>query len=375
MAQRVGVEEYLKFPLVDSKINGKSCIVKMRIGDYLKMAGIESNPYQRNLQNLTFYRNLIKDLLNDTIMPPISVVYPEDEIDFQNGLNVNKKFIIIDGLQRTNCLLECREIIESGKSEGLYKKIDDFNNKEVYVEIWNKLDLKNILYKMVVLNTGQKKMDYGHQLDILSESIKDVLEKESIEYFTQKDRVNGNKKQNTFELSTVTAGLVSFINKSPMQGKKNAAEFLFERFNIGLGDDDDASSGLNLIEDEETYRYFLWVIRDFDGLLNEKYGEQENPIRKYDVFLISLFASLGYCYSKRPANLSLKIKVLEEKFKRNSDPINLKDFEKLYSTFKTGIGDKRRKFIYETFRNFFLMPEHVDEVEWVNTYNDYFKLF
>lgn len=180
----VKVEEYFDTPLYDNKIKGVSWLVKMTIGRYLEMVGMTANPYQRTLQSLSFYRKLIEDLLDDTTMPPISVVYPERNINFKIGLQSDKKFIILDGLQRTNCILACLQIIESEKSKGKIQTVEDFKSKLVYVEIWEKLDLQNILYKMVVLNTGQKKMDYGHQLDILSDSLKIMLSEAEILFIT-----------------------------------------------------------------------------------------------------------------------------------------------------------------------------------------------
>ncbi|MDA1602059.1 hypothetical protein PDL10_16885 [Bacillus cereus] len=353
-------------PLIDEKINGKSWLVKMTVGDYLRMSSTESNKYQRNLQNLSFYNKLIKDLLDDTVMPPISVVYPQKDIDFEKGLDPQKKFIILDGLQRTNSILECLEIIEKGNSNGKFKDITDFKEKKIYVEIWEKLDLKYILYKMVVLNTGQKKMDYEHQLDILSESVEEILKANNINYITKKQEVDQGKSEN-FKLSTITTGLVSFIIGKPSPGKKNAAEFLFERFNISIDGKEDENV-LSVINDDTTYRYISWVLKDFDELLTEKYGK-DNPLRKYEVFLISLFGSLGAAYTKNPERLERKIELLTEMFKIEKDPLRLEVFNSIYTSFKTGIGQKRRRFIYETFK-LFLTLESSDRLEWEEIYDD-----
>lgn len=125
---------------------------------------------------------------------------------------------------------------------------------------------------------------------------------------------------------------------------------------------------LNMINDESTYYYLIWVLKDFDNLLKQKY-KTENPLRKYDVFLISLFASLGYCHNKNPELLKKKIKVLIDSFKTQSDPLRLGVFSDIYSRFKTGIGDKRRRFIFETFRSYFLSVEGVDNLEWEYAYD------
>lgn len=364
----IKVSQKFDEPLVDVKINGRSWMVKMNVEDYLTMVNIEGNKYQRNLQNLTFYRKLIEDLLNDTTMPPISVVYPEKDIDFTQGLRIVNKFIILDGLQRTNCLLECRRIIDNGKSTGKYKTIEEFNKKLIYVEIWEKLELPNILYKMVVLNTGQKKMDYEHQLDILSDSVKTKLNEMGVKYYVKNDKLKTIVKKGKFELSTVTAALVSYINRSPIPGKKNAAEFLFNRFDISV-EANEAENALNLINDEETYFHLKWVLVDLNKMLNEKYGVDQNPINKYDVFLISLFASLGFCHSKKPELLKAKINLLEEMFKsHDDDPLRMNKFDVIYTSFTSGIGDKRRRFIFNSLKIFFLTPIVDDTFDWNEEY-------
>lgn len=364
--------EYIKVdlnfrePLIDRRINGTSWMVKMKIGDYLKMIDLEGNIYQRTLQSLSFYQKLIQDLLNDTTMPPISVVYPEESINFDKGLDKRKKFIILDGLQRTNCIIQCKRLIEEGRSEGEFKMLEKFENKYIYVEIWEKLELRNILYKMVVLNTGQKKMDYDHQLDILSSSIKTTLDEMGIKYYSSKEKKDFKGDNEIFPLSLITSGLVSFINKAPIRNKKNAAEFLFNNFNLDI-EAGDSETTLKLINSEDTYKYMEWVLIKFNRMLCEKYGD-DNPLIRYDVFMVSLFASLGFCYDRKPELLEKKIKILENLFETSEDPLKMKQFDTIYKTFKTGIGDKRRKFTFGSLRRYFMDSILDDEFRWEKEY-------
>lgn len=354
-------------PLIDKRIKGKSWMTKMKVKDYLSLVDIAGNSYQRNLQSLSFYRKLIEDLINDTTMPPISVVYPDTCIDFDKGLNVNKKFIILDGLQRTNCLLECRAKLESGKvNSEIYKSVEEFDNKLIYVEIWEKLSLKDILYKMVVLNTGQKKMDYEHQLDILISSIRNDLDEIGVKYYTNNEKAQYRGKTGVLPLSIIASALVSYINKSPIKSKKNAAEYLFNEFDLNI-ESGEAESTLNLINSNDTYSYLKWALVDFNNMLEEKYKEN-NPLIKYDVFLISLMASLGFSYNKNSNLLNEKIRLLQEKFKVEEDPIKIRRFEMCYKSFKTGIGDKRRRFIFNSFKYYFISPIYDDDFNWDEDY-------
>ena len=75
--------------------------------------------------------------------------------------------------------------------------------------------------------------------------------------------------------------------------------------------------------------------------------------------------SLGYCHYKNPEKLQAKIKVLENSFKKQNDPLRLNVFESYYNKFKTGIGEKRRKFIYEAFTIYNELQYQISGIETV----------
>ena len=359
----------LSQPLNDNRINGKSWMISTTIGDYLTMVTLEDNPYQRSILNLKYYAKLIEDLFYDTAIPPVSVVIDSTDLKIKEGVELTGKLFIIDGLQRTNCLMHCVDVITRDKKKGVFESIEDFKKKVIYVEVWEKIEFKNILYKMIVLNTGQKKMDYSHQLDILNTAFYEKLKEDGIRPIpkTEKDD-NPNLRKNFFILADVTEGLVSFINRYPISGKKNAAEFLFERFNVGYESHEDDDS-LKNVYDDQTYEYIKWILTTFSNKLDTLYPEN-NPLKKYNAFLIGFFASLGFAHNKDPEHLKKKIKILEAI--GGEDPLKIGLFEQYYNKFKTGIGEKRRKYVYETFRDFFLSSELIDQLAWDETHERYF---
>ncbi len=372
---KIKITNYIKSPLLDKKVNANSWMTTMKISDYLDMAQLKGNPYQRELQNLSFYKKLIMDLLNDGVMPPISVVY-NNQIDKKFELDKNNKFKIIDGLQRTNCLLAILDKFDllSGQNNSVIKNPQEFLDKEIYVEIWENIDLKSILYKMVVLNTGQKKMDYSHQLDILSESLETILKQHNIEYLTMLEKNNDRNKKEKFLLSDITTSLVSYINRAPISGKKNAAEFLFNKLNI----EDDIEKDMQLIDNDETYSHIIWVLKDFSDQLDIKYTKTNNPLKKYDVFLVSLMAALGHVSQKAQFNKDIYITLNEKiNFLQNdildNDILRIEEYLKYSSTFTSGIGEKKKKLIYEVFMDFFLTTTiRASSLEWGNVYARYF---
>lgn len=350
--------------LVDKKIGGTSKMYMVSIGDYLARVSMENNPFQRKKLSINkYYKKLVMDLLDDTVIPPISILFSGK---YENLNNENEeKFMIMDGLQRTNCLFHCVDILSKGNSDRKIKTLEEFRAKKIYIEVWTGLDLNSMLYKMVVLNTGQKKMDYSHQLEILNFSLYKKLESEDVKV----SKANVKSTNDNFNLSTVVNGLVSFINGIPISSKKDAAEFLFENINTSF-EAESTTDELGVVADESTYKTLIWVLKDLNNLVEIKYGE-ENPFKKYDVFLISFLASLGDVKRKYPEKCEKKIELLKEKLSSEEDPLNLKKFTVYYNKFKSGIGDKRRKFIYEAFRSYFKI-DHVEDIEWDETYETIF---
>ena len=122
---------YIIEPLDDKRVKSKCFYVQMKIKDYLNMVDLQANPYQRNLLKVKLYQKLIGDILEGALFPTISVVYP-DTINLEIGFDTDKKFQILDGLQRTNCLILCKGIISKEIEEKLF--VDDkiqFTNLEV----------------------------------------------------------------------------------------------------------------------------------------------------------------------------------------------------------------------------------------------------
>jgi len=367
------IKNSIPTPLNDNRIHGKSWLVVTTIGEYINMISVEGNPYQRSILGLKYYSKLIDDLLLDTVIPPISVVINKSNLAITQGVNLEGKLFILDGLQRTNCIKHCINLLEKKdrtKFITSFKSVDEFLNKEIYLEIWEKIEFKNILYKMIVLNTGQKKMDYSHQLDILNNAFLEKITEDGVEVITRIEQQESKiKKNEKFLLADLTEALVSYINCFPISGKKNAAEFLFERFNIGYSSQEE-NEGLEIIFNDNTYENIKWILTVFSKKLDNIYGNN-NPIKKYNVFLIGLAASMGFAFKKNPENYNKKVKILENI--SGDDPLKISLYEEYNSKFKSGIGEKRRKYVYEEFRNFFIGPEYIEELEWDNTYERYFN--
>ena len=367
--------DYISKPLFDDLVKKKIYIVQITIGEYLKLIDLKENPYQRNVLDYDIYQKLIRDILSGAIFPPISVVCKE-EIDLEKGLNENSKLMVLDGLQRTNCLLVCKEILEGSiKLEELdpkYKSVGEFLDRKITLEIWENLDLRSILYKIIVLNTGQRRMDARHQLDIMISSLKDFLKREGIKFIELKEKIAEDRgpkelqESNTFPLYTIAEAIVAYISRYPKFTQSSTTEFLFDKSDLEPGI---YNEGIKIIEDESTYKDISWCLKELSDLLLKKY--KYNIFIKYPLFLASFMAAMGYCKSEFGKNqLSSKKGVLIDLLKKEeSDPLDINSYLKYYKEFDTGIGAKRRKMVFIAFRNFFASPV-INKVEWYQAFKE-----
>lgn len=166
--------------LKDDRVNCISVLINISINDYLELidkayvarGGIVG---QRDaLKSSTAIRirdRLIKDLTIGAVIPPVVVgviVEPQQieqiqnlgEKEFRDLITqiVPDNISIIDGMQRTTALIKA---IEDGASR----------DRSIRVEFWISLDTKSLIYRMLVLNSGQVPWDLRRQIEVVFSSM------------------------------------------------------------------------------------------------------------------------------------------------------------------------------------------------------------
>lgn len=147
---------------------------------------IDRLEFQRNTLKKEYYERLKSDIIDGCIMPPITIAFDEEnlftKVDEENvevliAENIKKGFIL-DGIQRLNTINEASEDPNFNENHFLYASI-------IISDSMNKL-----LYRMIILNNGQKPMSARHQIEILVGKTIDKLNLDE-EYkqmiFTEKD--------------------------------------------------------------------------------------------------------------------------------------------------------------------------------------------
>ncbi|MBO0587709.1 hypothetical protein [Sporosarcina sp. E16_8] len=176
----------------DLRVNCYSLMIKMKIEDYLKYIDF-SYKHQGNLggqraplktKSATAIRKRMQqDIIDGTVLPPVVIGIKIGENNFskieeyiqetdyeqlkKRIFDVDPKNIsIIDGMQRTTSIMEASEI---------HKEVLE---RELRVEFWIAKSMSSLIYRMLILNTGQIPWNLKRQMEtVYNPLLKEIEEK------------------------------------------------------------------------------------------------------------------------------------------------------------------------------------------------------
>lgn len=150
-----------------------SVMTSMKVGEYLHLVeNIQQLDTQRDVLKtraaITIRRRLIEDITKGTVIPPVvlGIVMPENvpeitERTFHDMFNSTiGSLTIIDGIQRTESLKKA-----TLQDEQVY-------NNDMRVEIWVSKRVSSLIYRMLVLNTGQVPWNTRRQVEVIYAPLK-----------------------------------------------------------------------------------------------------------------------------------------------------------------------------------------------------------
>lgn len=170
--------------LIDKRVDCISIMAVTTVGKYLERieeiykdrGGIAGQRASlRTKTAITIRERMVKDLKGGAVLPPIVIglIVSEKEYETLSKTTDNtsidqiinevstEKISIIDGMQRTTALLEA--------SADLNQPTQKLSN--IRIEYWISKSLNSLIYRMLVLNTGQVPWDLRRQLETIYSSI------------------------------------------------------------------------------------------------------------------------------------------------------------------------------------------------------------
>src|SRR5690606_1804738 len=109
-------------------------------------------------------------------------------------------------------------IINDLLNEGFIFKED----QKMLLEIWFEKEINHLIYRLIVLNSGQKPMSMRHQVELLFMTLKNSLSKDidGLELYLEKDGQIRSKPKK-FAFDRIVNAYYSFLTKSPETDRDN----------------------------------------------------------------------------------------------------------------------------------------------------------
>ena len=163
---------------------------------------------QRDIIKTKFYERLEADILRGCVMPPITIalIHPfqnrpmnnQGIFDFINS-NIQDGFVL-DGIQRLNILIKASENLDFDRTRSIHVNFVLTNSRD------------RLLYRMITLNNGQRRMSARHQIDVLADTffefdhlnIKLVAEKKNTKV----------KTPDSFRKADFVKGYIAYLSNS-----------------------------------------------------------------------------------------------------------------------------------------------------------------
>lgn len=168
--------------LRDLRVNGYSISTVVTMAEYLEWFveyGIpnkleDQRPVLKTRSANMIRKRLVDDIQKGAVIPPIVLGFTNDEINV--GLNLDNiesilnehisRATVIDGMQRSEALRQaCEENAEIG-------------NNQLRLEIWITPNAISLIYRMLVLNTGQTPWDVKRQMEVVYKPLVEECEHE-----------------------------------------------------------------------------------------------------------------------------------------------------------------------------------------------------
>lgn len=328
---------------------------QMNISDYLKLVGDNFDEFsiQRKKVYHKAYDRLRRDIIDGAILPAITLAIKSEYVDTildkvgdikNNYKNLEKNLIpensvnILDGIQRTH-------ILNDLSKEGI-----EFS-QPLLVEFWFERNIKNLIYRLIVLNSGQKTMSMKHQIELLFLHIKDELIRgiPGIEIYTENE--NGKRsKACKYQFSLLAQAYQSFLTKNPQIDKENLIAREMVKENAF-----DSSAG-ELGDSFDDFKKYLKIYSDLDKEIYRIYKNKDNSLKNWfadENIIQAFFAALSKfgINDERKCRIDKSLKILVNKLQSINDDSedNILGLDK-YLDIRQGINPRKNNIGFETRR-------------------------
>ena len=210
----------------DKRTDTPVVYAQIPISEFLPLVGTEFESFaiQRRREKHKTYERMKKDLIAGALLPSITLAVKPERVaairplhaasDYQQlaiSLSQPGGVNILDGLQRTY-------IIKDLQDEGVELNAD----QTLHLEFWLEESINNLVYRIIVLNAGQKPMSMRHQIELLFSTLKQRLEDKipNLEIYRERDQTR-RRRSRKFALDRLASANQSYITRSREVSREN----------------------------------------------------------------------------------------------------------------------------------------------------------
>lgn len=340
---------------------------QIEIEDYLNLVGENFDRFeiQRTRQKYKAYNRMQGDILKGALLPTITLAINPQVVNSYIKLWENKSYngliqklydsqniYILDGLQRTYIikdLIEAKERLKKGQ--------------KLLLEIWLEKEIKHLIYRLIVLNAGQKPMSMRHQVELLFMTMQGKLEEEinDLELFKEKEETRRNRAKK-LPFDRIVTAYYCFLTKSPEEKRENIVVKQMDEFEVFNSDEDQLSKIFNeftnylkdyVLLDEQVFRVY-------ENSIEPEIKSPKNWLAEDNV-INSFFSALAQfkddkIFVKRTDKAIKSLLISLKKAKTGADPLALKtlsEIRKGINPKKVNVGFETRRILNSGFKEFF----------------------
>lgn len=353
---------------IDLRTNSNIYYAQINIPDYLILVGNKFDRFdiQRPRQLYRPYERMKKDIMEGASLPAITLaINPMNVNDFKKQFAENnieylrimltkgEHIYILDGLQRTYIISDISKIKEFNFKKG----------QKLLLEFWIENEIKHLIYRLIVLNAGQKPMSMRHQVELLFMTMQDKIEKRiaGLKLIVERDEEK-RTDAGQFPFDRIVGAFYSYITKSALVKRENIVIQELNELDVLSYEEDE----LNMFFEE--FLYFLNIYYEMDRYIYKLYSDfQKIKVRSpknwliEDITMSSFFAAISQFGTdeKRITRIKDTLKGFVNKLGQanfEDDVLDLKtlsDIREGISPKKYNVGIESRKIITNGFKEYF----------------------
>ena len=320
----------------DYRTNTNVMYAQVLVNEYFDLIGDNYNKFQRKKEAHKGYKRLKEDLKEGALIPGITLAIEPSiaeglvsiiEKEDRKGLiakieDIKDNIYILDGLQRTH---KIKELLDS--------KVEFKKDQKLLLEIWVEPNISHLVYRLIVLNSGQKPMSMRHQIELLFTTMRVTLANKisGLEVIVENEE-SKRKNAKQFPFDRLVTAYYSFLMKTPEVDKASiVSEKLLEE---KIMDETEAY----LSESFNSFTSYLKKYTELDEQLFRVCNNTElKTFRNWfaDANVInSFFAAIGRLHENRSERIDEAInkllKILSEA-KKGEDVLNLEKYKSIKS--------------------------------------------